>query len=193
MALLYIYKVPGDRNSFERKIKDISYKLGINPTWLMMVMNFEGGGSFSPSKTNKYGCSGPIQFCEDFAGAGYKTIMGRKYYMEDIRKMTPTEYLDLVYLYYKEIQNRKGKFYDYYSLYLATLWPNAIGQPDDYIIRTGTNPVFDLNGNGIITVGEVKQFLDNRVASTVPSEFQDEFKKKAMYFRLTEERLSLAA
>lgn len=194
MALLFTSKVPGDRIAFEAKARDISDKLGINPNWLMLLIDFESAGTFSASVPNKYNCRGLIQFCPDQSGGTYKTIGGRRYTMDEIGSMTNVEQLDLVYEYLNERQGIGHKFYSFYDLYLAILWPKSVGEDDGYVITTSTNPAFDIAPkDGIITVGEVKRFLDERVAKTVPAQYQSEFKKKVLFSEYTEQRLSLAA
>lgn len=194
MALLFINKVPGDRNAFASKVESISSKLGINPNWLMFLIDFESATSFSASKKNSYGCIGLIQFCPDVSGGSYKTIGGVRYSMDQIKSMTNVEQLDLVYEYLNEQQRIDRKFYSYYDLYLAILWPKAIGQSDDYVITTSTNPVFDISPkDGIITVREIKKFLDDRVEKVVPSAYKQEFKKKEIFCKHINERLLSAA
>lgn len=192
--LLFINKVPGDRSAFSEKVKSISKKLGINPNWLMFLINFESMGTFRASIENSYGCIGLIQFCPNESGGTYKTINGRPYSMEEIKSMSNVEQLDLVYEYLYEKQGIGRKLYTFYDLYLAILWPKAVGKEDDYVINTSTNPIFDIAPkDGIITIGEIKRFLDERVAKEVPVTYQREFKKKVLFSACITERLSLAA
>lgn len=175
MSLLFLNKVTINQQAFEEKVKEISYKLGINPNWLMFLIDWESAGSFSPSKENSFGCVGLIQFCSDAKGLDYKTIGGVQYKMSAIKAMSNVEQLNLVYEYLKPY---KGDMKSFYDLYFAILWPIALGENDSYVIKTGTNPVFDLNKNGQITVEEVKEFLNDRVKKLVPLELQNEFLKK---------------
>lgn len=192
--LLFIEKVQGDKSAYASKVERISSNLGFPANWLQFLIDFESAGTFSSSKTNSYGCVGLIQFCPDQSGGSYKTINGVKYNMAQIGAMSNVEQLDLVYEYLKEKQKVGGKFYSFYDLYLAILWPNAIGQSDDYVITTSTNPAFDISPkDGIITVREVKKFLDERVAKVVPLSFQNEFKKKVLFCKSIKESLLLEA
>lgn len=188
--LLFINKVPGDRNAFATKVEDISDRLGIPPNWLMFLMDFESAGSFSASVPNGLSCYGLIQFCPDQSGGSYKTIDGQIYTMEQIAAMSNIRQLDLVYDYLKDY---KGDMQSFYDLYLAILWPNSLGKDDSYVIRTGSNPIFDMNKNGTITVGEVKAFLDERVNRLVPVGKQNAFKKKEISCRYIKRRLLQAA
>lgn len=165
MALIYEGKIPASyRSGFIKKVTEISSKLGINPNWLMAIMYFESGRSFSPSKKNNIGCYGLIQFCPD-RGQNYKTINGKKYQMTDIGKMNYSEQLDLVYEYYKAYT---GKLKSYIDTYFVTFFPLAVGKPDDWIIQGGgftaktiydDNPAFHHVKDGKIRVWEVKKTI----------------------------------
>lgn len=188
--LLFINKVPGDRKAYASKVEAISDKLGINPDWLQFLIQFESAGTFRSSIENSYGCVGLIQFCGNDSGVDYKTIDGEDVKLSTLKNMDNVDQLDWVYRYLKPY---KGDMQSFYDLYFAILWPNALGKEDSYVIRTGTNPIFDLNKNGTITVGEVKQFLDNRVKELIPVSQQNSFKKKEISCRYINKRLSLAA
>lgn len=193
MALLFINKVPGDRNAYEKKLNDISMRLGIDPDWLQFLIDFESAGTFRASIENSFSCIGLIQFCSNPGQSSwpfeqkYKTIGGKKVMLSTLKSMSNVEQLEYVYEYLRPYRSELMSFYD---LYFSILWPDSLGEPDDYIIRTGTNPIFDLNNNGIITKGEVKQFLDNRVQQLVPSNMQGAFKKKELFCRFIKGRLS---
>lgn len=185
MNLLFSNRVS---QAFADKVITDSNKLAIEPNWLMFLMDWESG--ISATIENSFGCIGLIQFCPDQSGGLYKTINGTKYTMASIKAMSPEAQLDLVYEYLKEIQRYKGKFADYYQLYLAILFPEASNKPDDYVLNTQSNPVFDLNKNGQITVAEVKQYLDNRVKAKVPAEYFDTFFKKKTFCSSIKEKSS---
>ena len=53
MALIYEDKVPASyRTDFVNKVKEIAPRVGLDPNWLMAIMEFESAGTFSPSITN---------------------------------------------------------------------------------------------------------------------------------------------
>lgn len=183
MNLLFSNRVS---QAFADKVQSISDKLGIDPNWLMFLMDWESG--IDAARENSFGCVGLIQFCADFSGGTYKTINGVQYGLQDIKNRTPEAQLDLVYQYLKEIQSDKGKFADFYDLYFAILYPEAFGKADNYVLNTKSNPIFDLNKDGIITVGEVKQYLDGRVKTKVPAEYWNTFFKKKTSFSSTKEK-----
>jgi hypothetical protein len=172
MALIYENKVPASyRSGFVKKVNEISSKLGINPNWLMAIMYFESGRTFSPSKPNNIGCYGLIQFCPDKKGVSYKTINGKKYQLSDIAKMDYSTQLDLVYEYYKAYT---GKLKSYTDTYFVTFFPLAVGKPDDWIIQGGgltagqiynSNPAFRNVKDGKLRVWEVKKTILKQLPS----------------------------
>jgi len=170
-----------------------SEQLPIEPHWFMFLGDLES--SLDPYRKNKYGCLSWIQFCankgqENWAFENkYKTIQGRQYKLSDLEKWTPLQLLDLSFDYLEEQQSIHGRFYSYHDLYFSILFPIAIGKPDDYVLNTQSNPIFDINNNGSITVGEVKKYLDNRVKAKVPSAYLDIFFKKKVYSSCTREKL----
>jgi hypothetical protein len=189
MALLFENKVPGNRSAFSRKVMEVSDKLGTLPNWLMFLMDWEDGGTFSAANENTFGCTGFIQFCADAGQSGwkyedrYKTIGGKRIKLSELKYMSNVEQMDWVYEYLKPY---KGDIESYYDLYFAILCPEGLGKPDDYTLSqtcSKNNLVFDLNGNRSLTVGEVKQFLDKRVKDNVPAQYQADFKKKETFCR----------
>lgn len=185
MSLLFSNKVS---QAFANKVISRSAELPIEPDWLMFLMDFEDAGTFSAANENSFGCIGLIQFCPDYQGADFKTIGGVQYKMSVIKAMTAEDQLDLVFDYLKEIQHAKRRFATYYDLYFAILFPAAYGQADDYVLNTQSNPIFDLNGDGKITVGEVKTFLDNRIKAKVPAANQNTFFKKKTFCSCIKEK-----
>jgi hypothetical protein len=165
MALIYEDKVPASyRSGFVKKVSEISGKIGIDPNWLMAIMYFESGRTFSPSKGNNIGCYGLIQFCPD-RGKNYKTVNGKQYSMSDIARMDYSKQLDLVYEYYKAYT---GKLKSYTDTYFVTFFPLAVGKPDDWIIQGGgltagqiyrANPAFQYEKDGKLRVWEVKKTI----------------------------------
>lgn len=141
--------------AFRKKVKSISQSLNIDPNWLMSVMAFETGKSFSPSVQNTGGSSavGLIQFISSTAvslGTTTTALVG----------MTAVDQLDYVEKYYKQYASRIKNIGD---AYMAVLWPAAIGISDTSVLwaKTGTyatqyaaNAGLDTNHDGTITRGE---------------------------------------
>lgn len=140
-------------SGFKVKIQSISKKLEISPDFLMACMAFETGESFSPSIKNAAGsgATGLIQFMPSTAKSlGTST--------EDLAKMSAVSQLDYVEKYFKPY---KGRLKTLEDVYLAILYPAAIGKPvDEALFNKGKkvyeqNSGFDKNKDGIITPAEI--------------------------------------
>ena len=97
--------------------------------------------------------------------AGLGTSTGALIAMDNVTQ------LDYVYKYFKPYA---GRLFSVTDLYMVTFFPAALGKPDNYVLQTSSlsasliaraNPVFDLNGDQAITVGEFKQSVTNRLPS----------------------------
>ena len=161
--MVYEYLVKSNKAAFLAKVADIAAKLGIDPNWLMIVMKMESG--INPAAYNKNGgATGLIQFMPATA-AGLGTSTGALIAMDNVTQ------LDYVYKYYRPYA---GRLFSVTDLYIVTFFPVALGKPDSYVLQTSSlsagliaaaNPVFDLDKNNAITVGEFKQSVINRLPS----------------------------
>ena len=125
----------------------------------MAVINFESAGTFSPSIQNKYsGATGLIQFMPSTAKSLGTSVEALKY----MDFLTQLNYVEKYYRPYR------GKIKSFVDLYLATFFPVAMGKPDNFVIQTSKispeviakqNPVFDLDKNNSVTVGEIKKVI----------------------------------
>lgn len=175
MALIYEDLIPTqERKAFVDKVRRISDDLEINPNWLMGVMNFESG--LNPkARNNNTRATGLIQFIPSTAVDLGTTV-------DDLYNMSRLQQLDYVYKYYNQ-QWIRPKLTQYTDLYLATIFPRAMGKPDSYVIEnepkmskekfTSQNPIFDRNGNNnkATTVGEIKAEKMKRI----PQEWREQF------------------
>ncbi|MGP5893657.1 hypothetical protein ACTXY8_22725 [Pseudomonas aeruginosa] len=145
--------------AFRAKITTIAKNLSLQPNWLMAVMGFETGYTFSPTKENEAGsgATGLIQFMPDTAkGLGTTTAQ--------LRRMTAVQQLDYVEKYYAQYAKRIRNLGD---AYMAVLLPNrGIGQPDSYVLwEDGTkayeqNSGLDRDKKGFITRGDAVSRAD---------------------------------
>lgn len=153
------------------KVISVSTELGINPNWLLAVMYFESAKTFSPSIKNGIGSVGLIQFTRDKTGVNYKTINGKRYLLDDLARMTFIQQMDIVKEYYKEVFRMLKiiKVNSFVDLYLATFFPKAVNQSDNYVFQTSglsaskiaqQNPIFDKNKDGQITKNEVVKHFE---------------------------------
>lgn len=136
---------------FREKVTRIAQNLGVQADHLMAIMAFESARTFSPSIKNMAGsgATGLIQFMP-------RTAIGLGTSVEQLAGMTAVKQLDWVELYFQPYSGRMKTLSD---MYMAVLWPAAVGKPDDYVLfDRETRPTayrqnagLDANKNGQIT------------------------------------------
>lgn len=143
---------------FVAKVHEISTDLGANPRDLIAVMRFETGGTFDPAEKNRAGsgATGLIQFmpstAKDLTGADSKEAA-----IKIMESMSPVQQLDYVQKYLAPF---KGKLNSLEDVYMAILYPKAVGKdPDFALFERGTkaywqNRGLDLDKDGVITKDE---------------------------------------
>ena len=155
---------------FLAKAVRIAYEIGADPSDFMASMAFETGGTFSPSIVNRAsGATGLIQFMPSTAIALGTTVAA-------LARMTDIEQLDWVKKYF--VQNGyAGRIGTLPDLYMAILWPKAIGKPPDYVLITDAdgkayiqNKGLDLNADGNITKIEAADLVRQRLAAGLRDE-----------------------
>lgn len=139
---------------FREKVFEVASALQVEPDELMAVMAFETAETFRPDIKNMAGsgATGLIQFMPSTArGLGTST--------EALARMSAIEQLEWVRTYFKPYTGRLTSLSD---LYMAVLWPRAIGKPDNYVLWSkATKPTtyaqnagLDANKDGFITKAE---------------------------------------
>ncbi|MGL5727724.1 MAG: baseplate hub protein [Plesiomonas sp.] len=141
---------------FRAEVRAVAGRLGFDPNWLMAVMAFETGGSFSPSQPNLGGGSatGLIQFTSATAiGLGTTTAK--------LARMSAVEQLQWVEKYFQPYKSRVRNLGD---CYMSVLWPGSIGKPDSYVMWRKNDPAtakyynanagLDISRDDTITRGE---------------------------------------
>lgn len=138
---------------FRERVRQLAYNLNIDPNYLMAAMAFETGETFSPSVKNPgSSATGLIQFMRaTAAGLGTTT--------EKLAAMTAEEQLNYVAAYFAPYY---GKLRSLSDVYMAILWPAAVGKPESYILWSQTrlpktyavNKGLDVNKDGVITKAE---------------------------------------
>ncbi len=136
---------------FKKEIRAICSKLECDPNHLMAAIAFETGESFSPSIRNHLsGATGLIQFMETTAlGLGTSTA--------ELAAMPAAAQLDYVYQYLKPFKKALKTLED---LYVAILWPGAVGKPNNHVLfaeggaEYAQNKGLDTDKDGTITKGE---------------------------------------
>lgn len=136
---------------FRVRVREIGGNLNIDPSWLMAVMGFETGYTFSSSIKNPgSSATGLIQFVSSTAKSLGTTTA-------QLARMSPVQQLDYVEKYFNQY---KGRINNLGDCYMAVFWPAAIGKPDSYVIATSPSRVYnanaglDVNRDGTITRGE---------------------------------------
>lgn len=148
---------------FKERVCEICSELEIEPDYLMAAMAFESGESFSASKKNAAGSGavGLIQFMPDTAASLGTTS-------EKLSKMTNVEQLDYVLKYFQPL---KGKLKTLEDVYMAILYPTAVGKSNDHVLfESGTkkysqNSGLDANKDGKITKGEAAACVKQKLIS----------------------------
>ena len=168
---IYAGKVPAavaDDEEFQSAVTDTAGRLGIPEEHLYAAISFETGGTFNPGITNAAGsgATGLIQFMPSTA-QGLGTSTGELAGMSRSRQMHYVE----KYLSSKGI----GPDSSLDDIYMAILFPAAVGKGDDYVLfgqgamsgYTGgaytQNRGLDKNNDGSITKAEAAQkVIDHR-------------------------------
>lgn len=137
--------------TFRERVWWICDTLRLDPDDLMSCMAWESGRTFSASIVNKAGsgATGLIQFMPTTAKALGTTNAS-------LARMTAEDQLNFVYKYFRPFAGRLKSLSD---LYMAILWPAAVGKPDDYALFTGgiayrQNAGLDANKDGRVTKAE---------------------------------------
>lgn len=144
-------------NAFRDRVRSIADGLRM-PTsgadWLMACIAWESGETFSPSIRNGAGSGavGLIQFMPATAKALGTTA-------DNLAAMTPEGQLEYVAKYFAP---HKGRLQSLSDVYMAILWPAAIGKPEDYVLwNAGVRPTtyrqnagLDVNHDGDIRKSE---------------------------------------
>ena len=109
-----------------RWICDTLFRYPDAPDDLMTCIAWESGRTFSPAVKNMAGsgATGLIQFMPATAEALGTTTAA-------LAKMTAEDQLNYVYKYFRPYA---GRCHNLSDLYMAILWPAAVGQPDDYLL-----------------------------------------------------------
>lgn len=162
--------------AFRAKVRDLVKPFGgATADDLMVCMAWESGRTFRADVTNMAGsgATGLIQFMpetalEYFYSAAQIAGMGPTVRKANgmaackrLAAMTPEEQLDYVARYFRRYA---GRLRDLSDLYMAILWPAAIGKPADYVLfdqadakhpaRYRQNAGLDANRDGKVTKAE---------------------------------------
>lgn len=145
---------------FRRKHTAICIDLGCDPSQLMAVYAFETGRTFSPSVRNPVsGATGLIQFMPS-------TAIGLGTTVEALARMTDVEQLAFVHKYLAPYRGRLRTLSD---LYMAVLWPKAVGEPESFALFSEGSKAYlqnkglDVDKDGTITKAEATAYVQRQL------------------------------
>jgi len=144
---------------FRIRVIDLSKPLMVDPSLLMTVMAFQTDRTFSASLSSRLELNsnvgvGLIQFNPQTAQLLGTTI-------ESLRMMTPERQLSFVQSFFWP---SRGKLKTLEDIYMAILWPEGVGKPNDMVVFDRAHPFCPLaylanhglvfNSDGKITKSE---------------------------------------
>lgn len=141
-----------DDPEFNTALEKLSKQYGINKDWVNRLIQLESGGD-TTAKNKSGSASGIIQMIDSTARGVGTTA-------EDLRKMTATEQLPFAFKYWDKY---KGKINQPTDLYIANMYPKALGKPDDYKLEGNVyagNKALDKDKKGYITVKDIRKHFD---------------------------------
>ncbi|MFK8014795.1 MAG: LysM peptidoglycan-binding domain-containing protein [Gammaproteobacteria bacterium] len=171
-AIVGVANNPNVTPAFISEVEAMAERLGTRPEYLMAVMSFETGGTFSSSVVNNVsGATGLIQFIPPTArGLGTSTA--------ELARMTPVEQLAVVEQYFEQYPGRLGTLE---GVYTSVLSGRATPDPDATLVTPSgrafvrgnieytQNAGLDFNNDGRITSGEATSAVASRLYGGVTS------------------------
>lgn len=121
--------------AFKVKLIEISQNLGVDPNYMISAMALETGETFSPSVKNPNGATGLIQFTPETAAELGTSIA-------DLAAMTAVEQMDYVEKYFAPYKKMLETIED---VYMAILWPAAIGKANSCVLFRRPSAQYERN------------------------------------------------
>ena len=149
-------------DEFKYTVISISKDLGINPNWLMAVIELETAHTFDPQITNGIGAVGLIQFTPRTAKR-LGTTPGELRKMDGIRQLAYVR--DYLWPYREDIHSLT-------DCYCAVFFPLALEHSMTWHFHTpgmaagmiaAANPLFDPDGDGFINKSMIKAELYSHI------------------------------
>lgn len=147
--------------AFRDRVREIAARIGCDPNHLMACMAFESGESFRADIRNQAGsgATGLIQFMPSTA-----QLLGTT--TAKLAAMTPLAQLDYVERYFLPY---KGRLHTLSDVYMAILWPAAVGRPESYAlflsptIQYRQNSGLDANRDQKVTKAEAAKYVQAKL------------------------------
>lgn len=139
---------------FYKKVKVVATELNCSHIDLLCCMAFETGRTMNPAVQNSIRATGLIQFLPVTAEKVLDTTV------EYLATLTRVQQMDWVLKYFKKGPIAKLSSVTLEDLYMAILWPAAVGKPDSYVLFSEgsksytQNKGLDKNNDGNITKAE---------------------------------------
>ncbi|MEM9047178.1 MAG: peptidoglycan-binding protein [Pseudomonadota bacterium] len=157
--------------AFNDRVIAIANGLGADPNHLMAAMAFESADSFRTDIANPIsGATGLIQFM-DFTAKELDTSL------PELAMMSGLEQLDFVERYF-QAKARGRRLVALSDVYMAILWPKAIGALESFVLFSegerayAQNKPLDINKNGAVTKAEAtSKVQDKLVLGMKPDRF----------------------
>ena len=159
---------PNVTPQFIQGVEAMAARLGTKPEYLMAVMSFETGGSFSPGQKNNAGsgATGLIQFMPGTAsGLGTSTAA--------LAQMSSVDQLQYVEKYFMQRAGaHNGKLGTLEGVYTTVLYGSPKSDPGSTLWSSGSsayswNKGLDTNHDGRITAGEAAGAVRGRVSGNI--------------------------
>lgn len=148
--------------TFRDRVVWCASRLEVPVDYLMAIMAFESAGTFRADIRNMAGsgATGLIQFMPATArGLGTTT--------DALAAMTPEDQLNYVYRYFLP---HRGRLKTLSDVYMAVLWPRAIGQPENYVLWNKASRPTTYRQNAGLDLNKDTQITKAEAASRVHDE-----------------------
>ena len=165
-----IQGVQGNGNvtpAFIAGVEAMAQRLGTQPEYLLAVMSFETGASFSPGVRNGAGsgATGLIQFMP-----GTASELGTS--TDALARMSALDQLQYVERYFNN-RSDPGDLDTLEGVYTTVLYGSPRPDPDSTLFSQGSaayrmNAPLDVNRDGRITAGEATSFVRQRIDGDAP-------------------------
>lgn len=157
--------------TFKERVVWIAETLRTRPDYLMACMAFESAETFRSDIKNAAGsgATGLIQFMPATARSLGTTTTA-------LAKLSPEDQLNYVYRYFKPYA---GKLNNLGDVYMAILWPAAVGKADHYVLfdrrKAPTafrqNAGLDKNKDGLVTRAECLGKINEKLAKGLSAKY----------------------
>ncbi|MGJ4730137.1 LysM peptidoglycan-binding domain-containing protein, partial [Luteimonas sp. SDU101] len=159
---------PNVTEAFLRGVEEMAGRIGTRPEYVLAVMSFETGGSFSPGVRNGAGsgATGLIQFMPTTARElGTST--------EALARMSAVDQLEYVERYFAQ-RSDPGDLNTLEGVYTTVLYGSPRPDPGSTLFSQGSaayrmNAPLDLNRDGRITAGEATSFVRDKIDGQAPA------------------------